>query len=106
MGTFGKVYTLVTHNPLATRQTIKRKGSYNNGTMALKMARVPTDAGQALLIASRDSDTAYSFVVTLQTGTKMYFQGTALSYDVVVSTVNTILSADTSLEITSDIFEV
>jgi hypothetical protein len=106
LGTFGKTFTLVTHNPLGNRQTIKRKGSYNNGTLSLKLARVPSDPGQALLIAARDSDSVYSFVVTLQQGTKLYFQATPLSYTTNIGTVNQITAAECALEITSDIVEV
>jgi Phage tail tube protein, TTP len=106
LGTFGKAYTLVTHNPLGNRQTVKRKGSYNNGALTLKLARVPTDAGQALLIAARDSDAVYSCVVTLQTGTKLYFQATVMSYTTNVGTVNQITAAEVSVEITNDIVEV
>lgn len=106
LGSFGKTFTLVTHNPLGNRQTIKRKGSYNNGALTLKMARVPTDSGQALLIAARDTDAVYTFVVTLQTGTKLYFLGTVMGYNTNVGTVNQITAADVSLEVTSDIIEV
>jgi hypothetical protein len=106
IGALGKTYTLVTHNPLGNRQTIKRKGSYNNGALSCKMARVPTDAGQAILVAARDSDNVYTFCVTLQTGTKLYFQATVLSYVTNVGTVNQITAADVSIEITSDVVEV
>jgi len=35
IGEFGRTYNLVTHNPLGDRITVKRKGSINNGTIAL-----------------------------------------------------------------------
>jgi len=40
LGEYGRVYNLVTHNPLASRKTVKRKGSYNDGTIdyAFKVA--------------------------------------------------------------------
>src|SRR5574343_924500 len=59
VGSFGKVYNQVTHNPLATRQTIKRKGSYDNGTLSLQMAYAPTDAGQTMLNTAVNSDDSY-----------------------------------------------
>ena len=49
LGEFGREYSLVTHNPLGDRQTVKRKGSYNDGSISMTVARVPSDAGQTLL---------------------------------------------------------
>jgi hypothetical protein len=60
LGSYGKKYNLVTHNPLDDRKTVKRKGSYNNGTLSVKMARVPANAGQAIIVAGRDSDNSIS----------------------------------------------
>ena len=48
LGEFGREYATVTHNPVASRRTIKRKGSYNDGTMALQLALDRDDAGQIL----------------------------------------------------------
>src|SRR3546814_14154410 len=48
LGEFGRAYNLVTHNPLATRKTVTRKGSFNDGTVAMQLARVPSDAGHEL----------------------------------------------------------
>ena len=40
MGEFGRQYNLVTFNTLGDRRTVKRKGSYNDGTIACQMARL------------------------------------------------------------------
>ena len=107
MGQVGKVYSKVTHNPVGDRKTYKLRGSYDNGTIALKMARAFTDGGQTLLVAAAASDIAYSYKIQLQgSGTILYFTALALSLVTVVSTVNTITAADLSLEINSDICEV
>lgn len=105
-GEFGREYNLVTFNPLADRRTVKRKGSYNDGSMAMTLGRVPSDAGQAILIAGLDSDDSYSFEVTLQDGTVQYFSGQIMSYTTNVGSVDQITTASVTLEIDNDIIEV
>lgn len=102
-GEWGKEYNLVTHNPVGSRQTIKRKGSYNNGAATLSMARVPSDAGQTLLIAASDSDSSYSFKVVFQDNTGQYFSAQTLKYTTNVGSVDNIFSASVSLEIDNDL---
>lgn len=106
IGDFGKTYNLVTFNPLGDRKTVKRKGSYNNGTLDLEMARVPSDAGQTILIQARDSDDSYAFCVTLQDGTKNYFTGQVMGYNVQVGGVDDITMATMSVEIDDDVISV
>ena len=106
MGEFGKEFALVTHNPLGDRKTVKRKGSYNNGALTMQMARVPSDAGQTLLIAALESDTSYSFAVTLQDGTIEYFTAQTMSYTTNVGSVDQITAASVTVEIDDEIVEV
>jgi len=106
LGEFGREYSAVTHNPLGDRRTVKRKGSYNDGTVAMTVARVPGDAGQAELQTALDSDDSYYFEVTLQDGTSLYFAAQVMSYTTNVGTVDQITTASVSLEITNDIIEV
>jgi len=106
LGEFGREYSLVTHNPLGDRKTVKRKGSYNDGQVSMSVARVPDDAGQAIAITAVDSDTPVSFEVTLQDGTKLYFAGVVMSYTTNVGSVDQITSASVMIEITTDIVEV
>jgi len=106
LGEFGREYSAVTHNPLGDRRTVKRKGSYNDGTVAMTVARVPGDAGQTLLTQGLDSDDSYSFEVVLQDGTTLYFEAQIMSYTTNVGTVDQITTASVSLEITNDIIEV
>ena len=105
-GEFGREYNLVTHNPLSTRRTVKRKGSYNDGNVAAQLGRVPDDAGQAILIEGRDSDDSYSFIITLQDGSLSYFSGQIMSYTNNVGGVDQINMASVTIEIDNDIIEV
>jgi len=103
-GEWGKEYSVVNHNPVGTRQTIKRKGSYNNGALTLSMARATTDAGQTILIAASDSDNSYSFKVAFQGGaTGQFFTGVVPKYTTNVGSVDSIFSASVSVEIDNDI---
>jgi len=106
LGEFGREYSLVTHNPLDGRQTVKRKGSFNDGSISMTVARVPSDAGQTELINALDSDDNYSFNVTLQNGTELYFVGQVMSYTANVGSVDQITSASITIEITDEIVEV
>ena len=103
IGTYGKVYTVISHNPLSSRQTVKRKGSYNTGALQLKMARIPSDAGQTILLAARDSDSSYSFKIVLQDGTINYFSAQVISAQTMVGSINTITQFDINLEIDNDV---
>ena len=106
LGEFGRVYNLVTHNPLGDRRTIKRKGSYNDGSITLSMARVPTDPGQAILVDAVDDDASYAVKVTLQNGTVFYTTVQVMSYTTNVGSVDQITSASVTLEIDCDILQV
>jgi hypothetical protein len=106
LGEFGREYALVTHNPLGARRTVKRKGSYNDGQVAMTVARVPTDTGQADIIIALDSDDPVAFEIVLQDGTTLYFAGVVMSYTTNVGSVDQITSASVMIEITTDIVEV
>lgn len=105
LGEFGRQYNLVTFNPLGDRRTVKRKGSYNDGTISAQMARVPTDAGQAILVAAVDSDASYAVKVVLQDGTIFYTTAQIMSYTTNVGNVDQITAATVNLEIDNDIIE-
>ena len=106
MGEFGRQYNLVTFNTLGDRRTVKRKGSYNDGTIACQMARVPDDAGQTILVTAVNSDASYSIKVTLQDGTVFYTTAQVMSYTTNIGNVDQITSATVNLEIDNDILEV
>lgn len=102
LGEFGREYALVTHNPLDTRATVKRKGSYNEGAMDLKLALDTDDAGQILLAAASESDADYSFELTLQNGDVYYFQAQVMTFKIGVGSVDQITGASVKLELTSN----
>lgn len=106
VGTFGKDYTLVTFNSVNDRKTRKLRGTYNNGQLALKVAKATaagTDAGQTIIAAAGDAN--LSFKITAQDGSDSYFAGKVMSFMTVVGGPNSILSGDLKVEIDSDIVE-
>lgn len=105
MGSLGKTFTKVTHNPVADRKTYKYKGSYDNGALALKLAKAISDAGQKILRDASDEDENLSFKITLQDKKTMFFYGQVFSFVTNIGSVDNILGADVSVEINSDIFE-
>lgn len=101
MGEYGRVYEKVEHKPLGTRETIKRKGSYDEGALTLQLALDPDDTGQTTLKTARDSDTSVSLKVTLQNGDAQYFTAQVMSYTTNVGSSNQITGASCVLEIDS-----
>jgi hypothetical protein len=101
LGEFGREYSLITHNPIGNRGTVKRKGSFNEGTMALQLGLDKNDAGQILAKSASISDDDYSFEITTQNGDKYYFQAQVMSFKVGLGEVNSITSASINLEITT-----
>lgn len=100
-GSLGRTYNIVNHNPLATRGTVKIKGSFDDGTMTVQMAYAPGDAGQVMVETALNSDTFYSFKLTLQDGTIKYFQAQVTSAPVNVGTVDQITGSTVNLSIKS-----
>lgn len=106
IGNFGKDYTLVTHNSLSDRKTYKFKASYNQGSLALKLARATlanTDAGQTLAITASGSDASYSFKIENQDLSNDFFTGKVMSFMVNIGSVNSILGAECKVELDSDV---
>jgi hypothetical protein len=106
IGEFGKVYTLITHNPLATRKTEKLKGSYNNGSATLALAIDKDDAGQILANTAKDSDAAHSVKVVYQDGSIDYFTALVMSFTTNIAGVDDILSGSINIELDNDIVDV
>lgn len=102
LGEFGREYNLVTHNPIGTRATVKKKGSYNEGQINLMMALDEADAGQLILETAAVSDNDYSFEITLQSGRKYYFQAQVMKFKPNVGSVDNITQASVMLELTSN----
>jgi hypothetical protein len=107
-GEFGRVYNLVTHNPVGNRKTVKKKGSYNDGQMTLQMARDKADAGQIILQTASTSDANFAFKVVLQSGTgaTCYFQAQVMSLTTNLGTVDQIVGATCVVELTDSVIVV
>lgn len=110
-GEIGRVYELITHNPVADRQTRKFKGSFNDGSMALQLGRDIEDAGQAALLVALDSDTPHNFRIDLNDvpvgggfATQIRFKGLVMSFPFGIGSVNSIVSATVNLEVDGEIF--
>jgi hypothetical protein len=103
LGSFGKKYNLVTFNALGDRKTVKRAGSYNNGTLSLKMGDAVTDVGQVKLKTASDSDQSYAFKVVTQSGSIYYFTGQVLGWTLEVGSVDQIMGLSADIEIDDDI---
>jgi hypothetical protein len=101
IGAIGRVYNMVTHNPLATRATIKLKGSYDDGSPAMKAAYASGDAGQVIMQAALLSDAQYAFKITLQSGDIIYAEGQVSSAPINVGSVDTIVGVDFNLALKS-----
>ena len=100
---FGRLYNLVTHNPLAGRQTVKRKGSFNDGSLTIQYAIDETDAGQTAIEALIDSDVNQSIRVVLQSTKHIYFVAQIMSNPITIGTVDNITTKSVQLEVTDAI---
>lgn len=60
---FGRAYNEVTFTPLAERGVQKYKGSFNDGSVSVPLAKNLSDAGQAALLAGLATDFDYNFKV-------------------------------------------
>jgi hypothetical protein len=103
---YGGSYQLVTHEPLASRAVVKRKGSLNHGSLTLQLGKDINDAGQALLKTAYGEDEAYSFEITLQDGTKQYSTGMVFSYTTNIGGSNQITAIGCQIEFDTEIIEV
>jgi hypothetical protein len=103
LGSFSSVYNLVTHNPLKTRNVVKRKGSKNDGTISLEAALYNADAGQTQLRAAVESDNSYSFKIVLQDSTTYFFTAQVMSAEINVGGVDQITALTANLEIDNTI---
>ena len=100
---FGRLYNLVTHNPLAGRQTVKRKGSFNDGSLTIEYGVDESDPGQTAIEALIDSDSNQSIRVVLQSTRHIYFVAQIMSNPITVGSVDNITMKSVQLEITDAI---
>jgi hypothetical protein len=103
---YGGSYQLVTHEPLANRSIVKRKGSINHGSLTLQIGKDINDTGQELLKTAYGEDEVYSFEITLQDGTIHYTTGQVFSYTTNVGNSNQITGIGCQIELDTEIIEV
>lgn len=101
LGNFGRVYALVTHQPIATRGTKKIKGSFNEGTINLVYGLDEDDAGQTLVLTAVDDDGPASIRIITQSGKIRYFQALVMSAPESRGTVDNVVSVNAQLELTT-----
>ncbi|ABD25104.1 hypothetical protein Saro_0657 [Novosphingobium aromaticivorans DSM 12444] len=101
LGEFGREYALITHNPIGSRGTVKKKGSFNEGQLTVQMALDTDDAGQILAKAAELSDNPYAVKIALASGDAYYAQALVMSFKVTGGGVDTITSATMVLELTT-----
>lgn len=100
-GQHGRKYNTVKHNPLASRGTVKFKGSFDEGTKTLQLGLDSDDAGQILAKAALASDNDYSFKVAYPGGDIDYFQAKVMSYEKGTKGPDSIVTATIELDIST-----
>lgn len=109
LGTFGRVYKEILFEELGSRATLKFKGTYNDGTLNLKVGRDLIDAGQAAANTALDSDLDYNFKLTLNdsSGTTgalpstFYFKAKVMTFTTNVGTPNQVVAGEVMVSIKS-----
>lgn len=96
---FGREFELITHKPLASRGTVKKKGGFNEGSIDLKLGLNTDDAGTILAKAAALTDADYSFKVTHPTGDTYYFRALVMSFKVGTGNSSNVVSATCKLEL-------
>lgn len=108
LGEHGGTTALITHNPLDTRRTNKFKGSINDGSMTMGLGLDLSDAGQQVLYAGAlgaNIDADHSVRITYGDGSITYFTPKVMSYTRNPGTVDNIVAANTTLELTNDVID-
>lgn len=101
LGEFGRVYELLSRKPLASRGTIKRKGSYDEGGLQLQMAFDKLDTGQGILITASASDNPISCRIRTPDSSTFYFEGMVMSFKWSAPTSSSFFMAMVDLQITT-----
>lgn len=111
-GEFGKVFDLVTFQPVQDGRTYKLKGGYNSGTMQLTIGADLSDAGQAVLYDNANDASQARVVcrVTLNDapsalggGSRYYFLAMPMSWRETVGSVNNPIRAMVTMEVDGEI---
>lgn len=106
LGAFGSTQEVVNFQPL-DGVLQKFKGPSNSGAIQPQLAHDDDDAGQTLLRTAADDKTSklYSFRVTLPNGARRFFQGRVFGYPETVGAANSMVMAQPSIEISTDVIK-
>ncbi|KQN77878.1 hypothetical protein [Sphingomonas sp. Leaf62] len=107
IGQIGATFAKTEFQPLKGAKQ-KLKGSADYGSVSPQFALDETDAGQALAktAGNDESNKLYSFRVTLQSGTKVYFQGRVFGWPITIDGADPVTTATPVVEICSKPVEV
>lgn len=105
IGAIGAVYAKVEFQPLKGPKQ-KHKGSRDNGSLQPSMAHDDEDAGQTIVRTAADANTLLANRVTYPDGAIRYFQGRVFGYPENTDGADTIIMANPTLEIDTDIVKV
>lgn len=100
-GQLGRIYTVVTHNPVGNRSTQKLKGSFDEGKLSLMLGLDEADTGQILAQAALLLDNNYAFKILLQSTKILFFSGLITGFQKQVGTVNKVTSVAMTVDITT-----
>lgn len=108
-GSIGRRYSEIIAQAISTRGDRKFKGTYNDGTLTLKVNRDASDVGQAACIVARDSDSDYNFKIVLNDAaaggftinTTTLFKAKVMSYTLDMGGPNSIVMATIEVSIKS-----
>lgn len=115
IGDFGSEFQEITHTSISDRLVRKFKGAEDPGTIQVELGRDVSDIGQAMLKTALGNDYDYGVKIELNdqpaTGTApapttFYLNAKVMSYRTQIGSVDSIVSATTSLGISSRPIEV
>jgi len=112
-GEFGRSYQVGNYNPVSDRRTRKYKGSYDEGSFQLSLARDLSNEGQSDLQAALDSDDSVPIKIELDdapsgsgtSGTTFEFDALVTSFTTAIGGTGDFVSATVNIEVVSDITE-
>lgn len=100
-GEFGKLFNLVTFEPLDEDGTEKLKGGSNEGNLNLQLALKETDSGQIIAETAAGSHEIYYFEIEFRNGRKRWFPALVMGFRERIGGRNDVTRAIMPLEITT-----
>jgi hypothetical protein len=98
-------YNEIKANSVGNRRVSKLKGSYENGTMTVKVNLDSDDTGQTAAKTALDSDADHSVKIVLQDGSIYYVAAKVMSFKISLGGVDNITMGTIDLALNSDVVE-